>query len=110
MIQKWKKLLQLLETLKMDKKKIIVSVIIVIFMIVGLYLTFVGDFSKITSKFSLKKGDSNDYVKNLQITLNNKGENLTVDGSFGQKTEDALFRLTGKREIKSLNDFEEIIK
>ena len=38
----------------------------------------------------LKKGSKGDSVKLLQELLNKHGFNLTVDGDFGNKTEEAV--------------------
>ncbi len=38
----------------------------------------------------LKKGSKGEAVKNLQISLNYYGANLTPDGDFGRRTEDAV--------------------
>lgn len=51
----------------------------------------------------LKKGMSTPEVGTLQTILNLKGYNLSVDDSFGQKTEDALFALTTKKQT-SINE------
>lgn len=40
-----------------------------------------------------KRGDDSDYVQDLQEMLNRKGANLTVDGKFGGKTEEAVKKL-----------------
>ena len=94
----------------MNKKKIIIAVVVVILLVAGIYLTFIGDVKSVTSRFSLKKGDKGNEVKKLQQALNLQGANLTVDGDFGQKTQDALLSITGETEIKSLSQFNKITK
>lgn len=46
----------------------------------------------------LKKGMDVPEVGTLQEILNFKGASLTVDDNFGQKTEDALLSIAGKKE------------
>lgn len=46
----------------------------------------------------LKKGMDTPEVGTLQEILNLKGASLTVDDAFGQKTEDALVSIAGRKE------------
>jgi len=92
----------------MKKKAVIisVSVIIVVLIVAGTYLIFVGNPMKDVKKkltddrFPLKSGSTHSgLVEELQKKLNAKGQNLTVDGDFGPKTTEALKAVTGKSEI-----------
>jgi hypothetical protein len=49
----------------------------------------------------LKKGDKGCNVRMLQRDINKYGGNLVVDGIFGQKTENELYRLV-KRKTSSI--------
>ena len=51
--------------------------------------------------YPLKKGSKSDTVKDLQTRLNKLGAGLIADRDFGQKTEDALFKYTGKRVVNN---------
>lgn len=45
---------------------------------------------------TLRKGDKGSEVRELQELLNQNGANLTVDGSFGAKTQEAVKAFQGK--------------
>lgn len=59
-----------------------------------------------SSSYPLKNGVFNSaLVAQLQVILNGKGASLTVDGDFGPKTEAALLKYYGKKQIDSAADF-----
>lgn len=51
------------------------------------------------TKPTLKKGDRGDEVKTLQEALNTNGYQLTVDGAFGGKTENAVKDFQNKHKL-----------
>ena len=51
------------------------------------------------TKPTLKKGDRGDEVKTLQEALNTNGYQLTVDGAFGSKTENAVKDFQNKHKL-----------
>lgn len=57
-----------------------------------------------SSDFPLKKGSYNSSVGTLQALLNSTGEVLVVDNKFGSKTEAALQKVYGKKQIDSPAD------
>lgn len=63
------------------------------------------------SYYPLKKGVNNSKVTLLQIALNKKyNAGLEPDGIFGQLTEDALYKNTGKKSIANQREFISAIK
>ena len=59
-----------------------------------------------SNAYPLKNGVYNSaLVSQLQKILNSKGASLTVDGDFGPKTEAALLKYYGKKQIDDVADF-----
>jgi putative chitinase len=58
--------------------------------------------------YPLIKGSKNNLVKDLQTRLNKLGAVLIADEYFGQKTEDALLKYTGKRSVGSQSELNAI--
>lgn len=60
----------------------------------------------VSNSYPLKNGVFNSaLVSQLQKILNSKGAALTVDGDFGPKTEAALLKYYGKKQIDNAADF-----
>jgi hypothetical protein len=122
--------------MKIDKKKLLIGVLVGVPILVGFYLVYKAFFlpkagnnktdlppsDKINetlnapntpntkSYFPLSKGSINDKVKTLQVILNSAGANpqLVVDGNFGSKTLAALQKISNLSSINSQSDLDNL--
>jgi peptidoglycan hydrolase-like protein with peptidoglycan-binding domain len=123
--------------MKLDKKKIMIGILVGVPILLGVYLVYKAFFlpksgnnktdappsdvvnEKLVSTpntanaknyFPLSKGSINDKVKTLQIILNSAGANpqLVVDGNFGAKTLAALKSIANLSSINSQSDLDNL--
>jgi peptidoglycan hydrolase-like protein with peptidoglycan-binding domain len=122
--------------MKLDKKKIMIGILVGVPILVGVYLVYKAFFlpkagnnktdappsdlmqvgeslvaiRDTSNYFPLSKGSINDKVKTLQIILNSAGANpqLVVDGNFGAKTLAALKSIANLSIINSQSDLDNL--
>ena len=89
--------------MNIDLKKSSISLGVILIIVLATYLIFIGNpFKNVLSSSTnetIKFGDRDGLVFDLQRKLLELGYFVTVDGIFGAETEQALLTHTGKNEI-----------
>ncbi len=84
----------------MKRNAIIIIVTVLILAAIGFctwwFCFRTGETTDSSDKVVFQMKDSGEYIKRLQIALNEKGYNLDVDGIWGRATDKAVYEYFGK--------------